>query len=352
MISASQIGWAKYSNFEGPFFRGVQGWREPAGMTEKDRWLSVITATEGGTWDAVNMYDSCIVTVGLIQWCERGMFGVSNMLGEVAKIEGGRDVLALLPCPYRIVKGQFRFGHPDGGLVDTENRMREIYLGGQCNPDVASAMLGRIGTWTADQKAYARTWAASFANVFSHEPARVAQRDYTTKRLGGFFTTRARKALWDDVGDTPTTRAVRAVYLSFAANMPAWADASLARVVESPGPVKWSDGWIRKLLAALVFDRKVAIYPHRYNRIRPFVERLYGVDLPDMAIELARAENEGYTMTVLEIQTALAVMGYDPGPLDGKDGPKTRAAVKAFQADRGLVVDGAVGPQTAKALRA
>lgn len=351
MISASQIGWAKYSNFEGPFFRGVQGWREPADMTEKDRWLSVITATEGGTWDAVNMYDSCIVTVGLIQWCERGMFGVSNMLGEVAKVEGGRDVLALLPCPYRLDRGQFRFVHPDGGLVDTENRMREVYLGGQCNPDVASAMLGRIGTWTTDQKAYARTWAAAFANVFSHEPARVAQRNYTVDRLDSFFTAGARKILWDG-SEGPTQRMMRAAYLSFAANMPAWADGTLKRVAENPGPSKWSDEWCRKVLAALTFERRVAIYPHRYNRIRPVLERLYGVDLPDMAIELQRAQDAGAYMTVLDIQTALAVMGYDPGPLDGKEGPKTRAAVRAFQSDRGLVVDGAVGPQTAKALRA
>lgn len=351
MISASQIGWAKYSNFEGPFFRGVQIWREPADMTEKDRWLSVITATEGGTWDAVNMYDSCIVTVGLIQWCERGMFGVSNMLGEVAKVEGGRDVLALLPCPYRIVKGQFRFGHPDGGLVDTENRMREVYLGGQCNPETSPDLLGRAGTWNAEQKAYARTWAASFANVFAHEPARVAQRDYTVARLDSFFTAGARKILWDG-SEGPTQRMMRAAYLSFAANMPAWADGTLKRVAESPGPLKWSSEWCRKVLAALTFERRVAIYPHRYNRIRPVLERLYGVDLPDMAIELQRAQDAGAYMTVLEIQTALAILGYDPGPLDGKDGPKTRAAVKAFQADRGLVVDGAVGPQTAKALRA
>ena len=50
------------------------------------------------------------------------------------------------------------------------------------------------------------------------------------------------------------------------------------------------------------------------------------------------------------IQEALVAAGYDPGPVDGIDGPLTRAAIAAFQADRGLEVDGMVGPLTHAAL--
>lgn len=57
-------------------------------------------------------------------------------------------------------------------------------------------------------------------------------------------------------------------------------------------------------------------------------------------------------MDVREIQEALKKQGYDPGPIDGKPGRLTAAAVKAFQKDRGLKVDGIVGEQTANALSA
>jgi len=47
-----------------------------------------------------------------------------------------------------------------------------------------------------------------------------------------------------------------------------------------------------------------------------------------------------------QIQTALKNAGYDPGTIDGKLGPKTKKAIKDFQAANGLKADGKVGPKT------
>lgn len=56
-------------------------------------------------------------------------------------------------------------------------------------------------------------------------------------------------------------------------------------------------------------------------------------------------------MTVKQIQCLLVYLGYDPGAIDGADGPQTRAAVKAFQQAEGLDPDGIAGPQTQARLR-
>src|SRR5215217_9678387 len=49
---------------------------------------------------------------------------------------------------------------------------------------------------------------------------------------------------------------------------------------------------------------------------------------------------------VRQLQQALKDLGFDPGGVDGEFGSNTEAAVKAFQSDRGIGVDGIVGEIT------
>ncbi|MBD3298718.1 MAG: hypothetical protein GF341_08695 [candidate division Zixibacteria bacterium] len=69
---------------------------------------------------------------------------------------------------------------------------------------------------------------------------------------------------------------------------------------------------------------------------------------PDIWEELYNQENWG----TRAIQSILKDLGgpYDPGPVDGIYGPKTTQAVRNFQGDHGLAVDGVAGPNTRREL--
>lgn len=60
------------------------------------------------------------------------------------------------------------------------------------------------------------------------------------------------------------------------------------------------------------------------------------------------ASGKGTLVKIL--QSILYCRGYDPGTIDGYDGPNTRAAVKEFQKYNGLAVDGVAGRNTFKKL--
>src|SRR3954447_7656562 len=53
---------------------------------------------------------------------------------------------------------------------------------------------------------------------------------------------------------------------------------------------------------------------------------------------------------VRALQRKLRARGAHPGPVDGRFGPQTEAAVRRFQHARGLAADGVVGPRTARRL--
>lgn len=93
----------------------------------------------------------------------------------------------------------------------------------------------------------------------------------------------------------------------------------------------------------------------------PFVEETWvgGEQVPNDEV-ITEGEGEGQSLPTLRkgdrgsevelLQDTLKSLNFDPGPIDGIFGTKTKAAVKAFQKERGLSVDGIVGRQTWTAL--
>ncbi len=53
---------------------------------------------------------------------------------------------------------------------------------------------------------------------------------------------------------------------------------------------------------------------------------------------------------LIKLQEELALLGYEPGPVDGKIGKKSRAAIKSYQIDNGLNVNGNPTEETLKKL--
>ncbi len=76
-------------------------------------------------------------------------------------------------------------------------------------------------------------------------------------------------------------------------------------------------------------------------------EEKYTATLCSLYREFLRSVSVRFDLySVLGVQQALDALGYEPGALDGIDGPKTKAAIVAFQRDNGLVADGVVGRLT------
>lgn len=366
MVDVSEIGWGSYASWEGPLWWGRDTpFVLPTDPTENDRVMAIISSTEGGSFSAVNMYDRMIVSVGLIQFGEAGIYAVSDMLGAVVR----RDPDLLKPLEPAMAqsgftfhpnnKNRYRFFFPNGCEVDTLAEQQRLFL---------ENSNGLKGQWDEPSKLYARTWAACMANVFQQPEAQAVQRDFTASRLMGFVTQEARATLWGPT-DPPGfpagwVGALRAAYLSFAANLPAVASKQLGIALSLTTGSKWSEEWCIDILRNLTFGPQIAIYPHRYESIRPVVESLFGVDLPDFAANLNtwhRINNidpkpdewaaPTFT-TTKEVQTELLSEGYDLGPAgaDGVMGAKTVAAIRTFQGLHGILADGIVGPQTRRAL--
>jgi hypothetical protein len=73
--------------------------------------------------------------------------------------------------------------------------------------------------------------------------------------------------------------------------------------------------------------------------------------VPPMTLNVSRSRNHR-GQDAMWVQRSLLTAGFPPGPLDGWFGRRTEGAAMNFQRANGLYVDGWVGPQTWRVLRA
>lgn len=72
----------------------------------------------------------------------------------------------------------------------------------------------------------------------------------------------------------------------------------------------------------------------------PFWQSWFGPETPQVASRSGSGQSPGQSPRVAEMQSNLARLGYDPGPVDGRFGPRTSAAIREYQRDHGLTPDG------------
>lgn len=364
MATVDDIGWGEYLNYCGPFYRGQHAFKLSDEPTKEEMIMAVITATEGGCADAINMYDGDpILSSGYIQFIEgKGQRSVSAMLGSamergvIARDRENRtvqrffDVLKGLQLRFERANnrsGKWYFFDPKDGRVDTTEEQNSIFRKGST---------GEKGTWSPVAMERGKRWAAAVATFWESPFMQQQQVQYTVPMLRRFAFGKS-KAWVFSAPHTSIGQAFVAAYLSFAVNNPTRASKHLGIAVDSVRHAPWTKDWLIGVLNELTFGPGIGIYPHRYNAIRPELERLYNIDLPDFADELrkwARGRPK-FGFDVLEIQDALLALGYDLGPhgADNVYGAKTRAAVFAFEQSTGMKdPDGYVGADTAALLEA
>ncbi len=298
MIKSDDIGWSEYAlkdvTYEGPFFMGTIKYELAENPTENLKRLYTLVATEGGHYDAINMYDSCIISTGLMQFCEARYYLTSRLLHIVAK-QMGPDVIrgplmrALL-CSSAVFKknpkGQWRFYTKEGDFlvpVNTLARQQALFLG--CD--------GKKDSWSVKNTLRAKAWAAGMANIWQNAEARKIHEDHCSKRLIAFVRPWSKKMLFgkDDPDNTGYPGMLRAAFITFAVNNPARANKHLKLAVARLKSPKWSPQWCIGVLKELTWGPQIKIYPHRYEAIHSSLIRFWpSANIPETAVELLKWE--------------------------------------------------------------
>ena len=121
---------------------------------------------------------------------------------------------------------------------------------------------------------------------------------------------------------------------------------SLTKLGFSPGPIDGSFG-PKTQTAVISFQTAKGLVVDGIvgnNTWAAIDKALQNPPAPTSSHPILRNGSTGEAVRYL--QESLTKLGYNPGPIDGIFGPKTKTAVRSFQIAKGLVVDGIVGNNT------
>lgn len=346
-VSVTNISWGSYQKFSGPVFYGKIPYSMPENPDFDDKVMAVTCLAEGGKYDAINMYDSCIVTVGISQLCLR-VHVLERLIGRCFEADPHtiESALLSLPVPAGIRKngkGEWRFHFLDGRDVETSEDMKEMFFGG-CS--------GISSEWTSEGKQAAKEVAVIFANIWDSAICRKAQADWTKKNIPSFLTPDLKKAL--PIGTEGFQGALRAAVNSFSINNPAASAKLFLQASSSPDWDELSDEErFTHAMKKIVLESPIKIWPERYKKIESLLERAFGVSLPSIE-ELKGGEDlvDSSLKTLKGVQEFLVSQGFDLGPkaADGVFGKKTSAALVNFQMKHSIQVTGIVDSSTLEAM--
>jgi len=284
MIELSQVRWTKYRSFEGPVFVGnmpVPGAGLDAPFHAKV--LAITAAAEGGGFNATQMWDSGLLSVGAIQFIDAGTFNVCNMLGEVADKCGAHAVIeklrpALDMCNamfFKTPEGKWRFSH-NGVTVSTAAAQKMLYFG-----DLEG---NKLGSYNDAKRLRVKTWVVCMANVWDIPGATDVQMDFTLRNLkSGFVWGTLKSELFAaGVSEDGYLGATKAMLLAYAVNAPAVV-VKMYDAARNNGKEKFSPEWCLEVLRYVVVNGNIDVWRSRWGAKLKYIEAAFGVKFPSYA---------------------------------------------------------------------
>lgn len=132
-------------------------------------------------------------------------------------------------------------------------------------------------------------------------------------------------------------------------------------VVESPAGQNHID-YMVVLLSNVLYKNSAVAHQTLATRIHRLIEALHPQPtFTDDGLPVAEnfgehlidyAEKRQQRQKIVSVQAALTKLGYATGGIDGKIGPKTRRAIKKFQSEHDIKVDGKVSDALLERLNA